>query len=145
MLAFMEDDGYRRPEFWLSDGWSTVQADDWAAPGYWREHDGGWASMTLGGLRPIEPEAPVHHVSYYEADAFARWAGKVLPTEFEWEVAARSGELDDAFGTVWQWTRSPYVAYPGYRRGRGPRGVQRQVHVEPDGVAGLLSGNPLRP
>jgi formylglycine-generating enzyme required for sulfatase activity len=71
--------------------------------------------MTLGGLRPVDLDAPVCHVSHYEADAYARWCGKVLPSEFEWEVAERSGELRDAFGIVWQWTRSPYTAYPGYR------------------------------
>ena len=114
-LGFMEDGGYRRPELWLSDGWATAGEGEWVAPGYWREVEGRWWSMTLGGSRPVDLDAPVCHVSFYEADAFARWAGKVLPSEFEWEVAARSGELADAFGMVWQWTRSPYVAYPGYR------------------------------
>ncbi len=71
--------------------------------------------MTLGGLQPVDPSAPVCHVSYYEADAFARWSGKHLPTEMEWEVAARAGQLNDAFGLVWQWTRSAYAPYPGYR------------------------------
>ncbi len=78
--------------------------------------------MTLGGLRPVDPDAPVMHVSYYEADAFARWAGKHLPTEFEWEVAARHNLIDDAFGIVWQWTRSAYLAYPGYRAPEGALG-----------------------
>ncbi len=121
-LGFMEDGGYTRPELWLSDGWVTVLSEGWAAPGYWREVGGRWLSMTLGGLRPIDPAAPVCHVSHYEADAFARWSGNVLPSEFEWEAAARSGELDDAFGAVWQWTRSPYVAYPGYRPVEGGLG-----------------------
>ena len=85
------------------------------APGYWRKIDGAWFAMTLGGLRWVDPATPVCHVSYYEADAFARWAGKDLPTEAEWEVAAKSGVLDDAFGIVWQWTRSAYAPYPGYR------------------------------
>jgi formylglycine-generating enzyme required for sulfatase activity len=92
-----------------------VQAEGWAAPGYWQQIDGVWFAMTLGGLRPVDPSAPVCHVSYYEADAFARWAGRHLPSEAEWEVAARTGELGDAFGIVWQWTRSAYAPYPGYR------------------------------
>lgn len=122
-LGFMEDRGYERPELWLSDGWGAVGAEGWEAPGYWRRAEGGgWEQMTLGGLRPVDPDAPVCHVSHYEADAFARWSGKVLPSEFEWEAAARSGELDDAFGLVWQWTRSPYVAYPGYRPVEGALG-----------------------
>ena len=118
-LAFMEDSGYARAELWLSDGWLKVQAEGWEAPGYWRRgEDGrerGWSSLTLGGLRPVDPALPVTHVSYYEADAFARWAGRDLPTEAEWEVAARDDLLDDAFGHVWQWTRSAYGPYPGYR------------------------------
>lgn len=114
-LAFMADGGYRRPELWLADGWATVAREGWTAPGYWQEQDGAWSAMTLGGRRAIDPAAPVMHVSFYEADAFARWSGKVLPTEFEWEVAAREGLLADADGIVWQWTRSAYLAYPGYR------------------------------
>jgi ergothioneine biosynthesis protein EgtB len=114
-LAFMRNGGYAEPTLWLSDGWTTAQTEGWTAPGYWREIDGAWHQMTLGGLRPVDPAAPVCHVSYYEADAFARWAGKHLPTEAEWEVAAGLGRLADAFGVVWQWTRSAYSAYPGYR------------------------------
>ena len=114
-LAFMEDGGYAKPELWLSDGWYAGPAEGWEAPGYWRRTSDGWATMTLGGERPVDLDAPVTHVSYYEADAYARWAGRFLPTEFEWEVAARDGGLPDAFGLVWQWTRSAYVAYPGYR------------------------------
>ena len=114
-LAFMEDGGYAKPELWLSDGWYAGPAEGWEAPGYWRRTSAGWATMTLAGERPVDLDAPVAHVSYYEADAYARWAGRFLPTEFEWEVAARDGGLPDAFGLVWQWTRSAYVAYPGYR------------------------------
>ena len=114
-LAFIEDRGYQRPELWLSDGWASVAAEGWTAPGYWREADGRWSTMTLAGLVPVDPALPVCHVSYYEADAFARWAGKHLPSETEWEVAARGNELDDAFGIAWQWTRSAYSPYPGYR------------------------------
>ena len=121
-LAFMEDGGYRRPELWLSDGWAQAQAEGWAAPGYWHEHGGRWRAMTLAGPGAIDPGAPVRHVSYYEADAFARWAGAWLPAEAEWEVAARTGDLDDAFGQVWQWTRSPYTPYPGYRPLEGALG-----------------------
>jgi ergothioneine biosynthesis protein EgtB len=121
-LEFMADGGYRTPSLWLSDGWTVVEAEGWDAPGYWRQHDGVWLSLTLGGLRPVDPDAPVTHVSYYEADAFARWAGKHLPTEAEWEVAARANSLDDAFGIVWQWTRSAYLPYPGYRAADGALG-----------------------
>jgi ergothioneine biosynthesis protein EgtB len=121
-LEFMADGGYTTPSLWLSDGWAAVEAEGWNAPGYWREHDGVWLSFTLGGLRPLDPHAPVAHVSYYEADAFARWAGKHLPSEAEWEVAARANLLDDAFGIAWQWTRSGYLPYPGYRAVGGALG-----------------------
>ena len=114
-LEFIADGGYADPLLWLSDGWAAVQAEGWTAPGYWREIDGAWHVMTLGGLRPVDPALPVCHVGYYEADAFARWAGRHLPSEQEWEVAARAGHLRDAFGIVWQWTRSAYAPYPGYR------------------------------
>jgi ergothioneine biosynthesis protein EgtB len=121
-LEFMADGGYTTPTLWLSDGWATVEAQNWSAPGYWRKVDGAWFSMTLGGLRFVEPEKPVCHVSYYEADAFARWAGKDLPTEGEWEVAASANSLNDAFGVVWQWTRSAYSPYPGYKAAPGALG-----------------------
>jgi ergothioneine biosynthesis protein EgtB len=121
-LAFMADGGYVTPSLWLSDGWATVEAEAWEAPGYWQRLDGAWFSMTLGGLRAIDPSLPVCHVSYYEADAFARWAGKELPSEAEWETAVRAGALDDAFGAVWQWTRSAYSAYPGYQPEPGALG-----------------------
>jgi ergothioneine biosynthesis protein EgtB len=121
-LAFMRDGGYARPDLWLSDGWATVCAEGWSAPGHWREVDGAWLCFTLGGLQPVEEAAPVCHVSYYEADAFARWSGKHLPSEQEWEVAARAGGLHDAFGIVWQWTRSAYSPYPAYRAVEGALG-----------------------
>ncbi len=121
-LAFMADGGYATPSLWLSDGWAAVQAEGWTTPGYWQQIDGQWLTLTLAGLKPVDPAAPVCHVSYYEADAFARWACKHLPSEAEWEVAARTGELADAFGFVWQWTRSAYSPYPGYRPPAGALG-----------------------
>ncbi|MGD0025756.1 MAG: ergothioneine biosynthesis protein EgtB [Xanthobacteraceae bacterium] len=121
-LEFMADGGYATPTLWLSDGFVTVEAQGWNAPGYWRNIDGVWFAMTLGGLRRVEPTTPVCHVSYYEADAFARWAGKDLPSEGEWEVAAISGALGDACGIVWQWTRGAYTPYPGYRAAAGALG-----------------------
>ena len=136
-LAFMADGGYERAELWLSDGWFTVQQQGWRAPLYWEPDGDGWAVFTLHGLQPVAPEDPVVHVSYLEADAFATWAGARLPTEFEWELAARAGGVADAVarhelhlqpsaraasgrlgqaGTeVWEWTASSYLPYPGYR------------------------------
>ncbi|HTQ82398.1 MAG TPA: ergothioneine biosynthesis protein EgtB [Pseudolabrys sp.] len=121
-LEFIEAGGYATPSLWLSDGWALAQAEDWQGPGYWRREDGRWTTMTLAGRKPLEPQAPVIHVSYYEADAFARFAGKHLPSEAEWEVAARDGLLADAFGWAWQWTRSAYLPYPGYRAAEGALG-----------------------
>jgi ergothioneine biosynthesis protein EgtB len=121
-LKFMADGGYSTPTLWLMDGFATANSEQWQAPGYWRQIDGEWHVMTLAGLRPVDPAAPVCHVSYYEADAFARWSGRHLPTEMEWEVAARGGHLNDAFGIVWQWTRSSYSPYPGYRAIEGALG-----------------------
>jgi ergothioneine biosynthesis protein EgtB len=146
-LDFMADGGYATPSLWLSDGWATVAAEGWSAPGYWRKVDGAWFALTLAGLKPVALDAPVMHVSYYEADAFARWAGKDLPTEAEWEVAARAGLIDDAFGIVWQWTRSAYAPYPGYRAAAGALGeyngkfminqmvLRGSSHVTPEGHA----------
>src|SRR5438270_3467101 len=135
-LAFIEDAGYARPELWLSDGWKAVQARGWSAPLYWRRIEGEWFQFTCSGPRKVEEAAPVCHVSYYEADAFARWAGARLPTEFEWEVAAagvpvegnllESGQFHPAaapssspndgpaqmLGDVWDWTASAYLPYP---------------------------------
>jgi ergothioneine biosynthesis protein EgtB len=121
-IDFIADGGYATPSLWLSDGWGVVAAEGWSAPLYWRKRDGIWYSLTLAGLKQVEPCAPVTHVSHYEADAFARWTGKDLPTEAEWEVAARANLLDDAFGVVWQWTRSAYAPYPGYRPPSGALG-----------------------
>lgn len=114
-MQFMSDGGYATATLWLMDGFATVTSEEWDAPGHWRNIDGEWRQMTLGGLKAVDPDAPVCHISYYEADAFARWAGKHLPTEMEWEVAAKTGELNDAFGILWQWTRSSYSPYPGYK------------------------------
>jgi len=121
-LAFMADGGYTTPTLWLMDGFATLGNEGWQAPGHWRHVGDEWQVMTLAGLQPVDLDAPVCHVSYYEADAFARWSGKHLPTEMEWEVAARAGHLNDAYGIVWQWTRSAYAPYPGYRAIEGALG-----------------------
>ena len=141
-LEFVEAGGYGRPELWLSDGWTTIAERAWGAPLYWTRIDGAWHEMTLAGMRPLHLATPVCHVSYYEADAYARWRGARLPTEAEWEAAA-SGEkiegnfvesglyhprpaadADDAqwYGDVWEWTTSGYSAYPGYRPLEGALG-----------------------
>ena len=115
--AFMQDGGYATASLWLSDGWEWVKREGWSAPLYWQAREGDWTQMTLHGLLPLDPEAPVCHVSYFEADAYARWAGKRLPTEFEWEHAATRRRdafhaLDDQ---IWQWTSSAFDAYPGFK------------------------------
>jgi ergothioneine biosynthesis protein EgtB len=121
-LEFITAGGYMTPSLWLSDGWAAVEAEGWQAPGYWRQQDGAWFSMTLAGLKPVDPASAVTHVSYYEAEAFARFAGKHLPSEVEWEVASRADLLADAYGIAWQWTRSAYLPYPGYRAAEGALG-----------------------
>ncbi|MGH6974100.1 MAG: ergothioneine biosynthesis protein EgtB [Stellaceae bacterium] len=141
-LAFVADGGYRRPEFWLSDGWAAVNAGGWSAPLYWRPDGDRWFEFTLAGLAPLDPFAPVVHISHYEADAFARWAGRRLPTEAEWETAATDvptdgnfldsgalhprgavGEgLQQMFGDCWEWTQSAYAPYPGFRAPDGALG-----------------------
>ena len=122
-LSFIADGGYRRPEFWLSEGWATVLAEAWRAPLYWREDGDSWRIMSLTGLRPLDPAAPVSHVSYYEADAYAAWVGARLPTEAEWEFAAQERpDLHRLRGDLWQWTRSAYLAYPGFRPAAGAVG-----------------------
>jgi ergothioneine biosynthesis protein EgtB len=118
-LAFIEDGGYRRSEFWLSAGWECVNQRGWTAPLYWEKDGASWRVFTLSGMRPLDPAEPVCHVSNFEAAAFAKWAGKRLPREVEWEVGASDMQYA---GVVWEWTASPYVAYPGYREPAGAIG-----------------------
>ena len=121
-LRFIDDGGYRRPDLWLSDGWATVEANGWIAPLYWRCEDGDWTRFSLAGRRAIDPCEPVLHLSYYEAEAYARWAGCRLPTEAEWEVAASHAQMQELYDHGWQWTASPYVAYPGFKPATGAVG-----------------------
>jgi ergothioneine biosynthesis protein EgtB len=122
-LEFMRDGGYAQPTLWLADGWARVKTDGWTAPLYWEERDGRWMRMTLEGLRAVDPNEPVVNLSYFEADAFARWAGARLPTECEWEVAASTDtRLRDPFGVAWQHTQSAYLPYPGFAPAAGAIG-----------------------
>ena len=145
-LEFVEQGGYRDFRYWLSDAWLTVQEEEWEGALYWEKHDDEWYEYTLSGLQPLNVDVPVCHVSYYEADAYAMWSGKRLPTEAEWEVAADSVEVGDGnlfdagvlhpmiarqtesaplcqlVGDAWEWTASAYLPYPGYRRFYGPLG-----------------------
>ncbi len=142
-IEFIGDGGYERPDYWLSDAWKNILQQHWRSPLYWERRDGQWWYMTLAGMQPVDKHAPVCHVSYYEAAAYARWTGARLPTEAEWENAAAklpiegnfrdqqllqpaataSGEdLTQMFGDVWEWTQSPYTPYPGYRAEAGPLG-----------------------
>ena len=121
-LRFIEAGGYRSPEFWLSDGWAAVQSEGWTAPLYWQESGSGWTQFSLEGGNAVDPAAPLLHVSYYEADAFARWSGCRLPTEAEWEVACGQPGFRQCADQAWQWTASPYVAYPGYMPAAGAVG-----------------------
>jgi ergothioneine biosynthesis protein EgtB len=122
-LDFITDGGYFTPNLWMSEGWSTVQTQGWSAPLYWRQTSGEWQQMGPGGLQPLDPHAAVRHISWYEADAYARWAGARLPTEAEWEAASRQPEnLHEMTGHVWQWTASAYAPYPGFRPAAGAIG-----------------------
>jgi ergothioneine biosynthesis protein EgtB len=124
-LGFVEAGGYRDPSLWLSEGWDTIRSQGWSHPIYWRQGEhGAWREFTLRGLAPLCADLPVTHLSMYEADAYARWAGARLPTEAEWEHAAAgaNGDLEQLFGHCWQWTSSSYAPYPGYAAAPGAVG-----------------------
>ena len=116
-LQFVEDGGYRRPEFWLSEGWALAAAQRWEQPLYWRKRDGAWLEFSLHGLRPLDLQRTARHLSHFEADAYAHWAGARLPTEFEWETASPPMR-----GEVWEWTSSSYAPYPGFKPAAGAVG-----------------------
>ena len=137
MVAFIEDDGYSNPLLWLADGWKTVKQEQWKMPLYWQKSDVQnkinsqekvrYFVYGMYGIQPLDLAAPVCHISFFEADAFARWSGKRLPTEAEWEFSASINEqspanLQQLYGEVWQWTASPYVAYPAFRNTPGAVG-----------------------
>ena len=156
---FIDDGGYTRPDLWLSDGWAAVRAEGWEAPGYWRKDDDDtWTTFTLSGRRPVVDDEPVLHVSFYEADAYARWAGARLPTEFEWEVATVGWEVRDeldpqrchpravgerTIGGVWEWTASAYLPYPGFRTEDGAAGEYNGKFMSDQHV--LRGGSALTP
>jgi ergothioneine biosynthesis protein EgtB len=125
-LDFMADGGYRSATLWMSEGWARAQAEEWQAPFHWHRREGGqggrWSQFTLAGLRPVDPAAPVRHISWYEAEAHARWAGRRLPTEAEWEAAQDLPGFLQARDTAWQWTGSAYRPYPGFRPWEGAVG-----------------------
>ncbi len=121
-LRFMSDGGYTTPALWMAEGWAAVLDHGWTAPLYWRQGNGVWHCFGPGGERPVDPDQPVRHVSWYEADAFARWSGARLPTEFEWEIASGDPALLEQADCVWQWTGSAYLAYPGFRAAEGAIG-----------------------
>ncbi len=114
-LDFMRDDGYSTASLWMSDGWAVMREAGWTAPLHWREQDGGWSQFGPAGLAPLVPDAPVRHISWYEADAFARWRQARLPTEVEWEAGHADPAIHETTGHVWQWTESSYRPYPGYQ------------------------------
>lgn len=114
-LEFMADGGYRTPSLWMSEGWAQVQESGWQAPMHWRRGDGAWQIFTPRGEMVVDPAQPVRHISWYEADAYARWAGMRLPTEFEWEAASQHPGIAELDSHVWQWTGSAYLPYPGFR------------------------------
>ncbi len=121
-LAFVQDKGYQTASLWMSDGWAAAQQQGWTAPLYWRERDREWFQFGPAGLAPLALDAPVRHVSWYEADAFARWSNARLPTETEWEAAQRNPAIHETTGHVWQWTESAYRPYPGYQPAPGAIG-----------------------
>ena len=121
-IGFIDDNGYQTASLWMSDGWATQQQQGWTAPLYWQERAREWFQFGPGGLTPLELDAPVRHISWYEADAFARWSSARLPTETEWEAAQASPAIHEITGHVWQWTESAYRPYPGYQPAPGAIG-----------------------